>query len=129
MLGRICYQAGHPGSHKSIPWSADQASLASIRLAANEKGTFMAKRTLTQVLEQVKALTPAEQQQLWRELHRLVTGHEPSAPEAELERRLYEAGLLSEVKPPITDLRPYEDRRPIEAKGKPLSQVIVDERR
>jgi hypothetical protein len=89
----------------------------------------MPKRTLTQVLEQVTALSPAEQQQLWRELHRLVTGHELSTPEAELERRLYESGLLSEVKPPITDLRPYEDRRPIEAKGKPLSQVIVDERR
>jgi hypothetical protein len=95
----------------------------------NLKGEFMAKRTLTQVLEQVKALSPGEQQQLWRELHRLVTGQDPSAPEAELERRLYEAGLLSEVKPPITDLRPYEDRRPIEAKGKPLSQVIVEERR
>jgi hypothetical protein len=89
----------------------------------------MAKRTLTQVIEDVKILTPAEQEQLWRELYRLMAGHEASAPEAELERSLYEAGILSEIKPPISDLRPYKDRRPVEIKGRPLSEIIIEERR
>ena len=47
----------------------------------------------------------------------------------ELERRLFEAGLLSEIKPPITDFTPYENRKPIENKGKPLSEIIIEERR
>jgi hypothetical protein len=46
-----------------------------------------------------------------------------------VERRLIEAGLLREIKQPITDLTPYRDRTPIEYKGKPLSEVIVEERR
>ena len=39
------------------------------------------------------------------------------------------AGLLSEVKPPITDFTPYLHRQPIETTGKPLSEVIIEERR
>jgi hypothetical protein len=93
------------------------------------RGTLLAKRTLDKILEDVKALSRAEQQQLCTELYHLVAGHQPPAPEAELERRLYEAGLLSEIKPPITDLQPNADRRPIQAQGKPLSEVIIEERR
>ena len=89
----------------------------------------MAKRTLGEVAKDVKALTPAEQQQLFGELQQIVAGHQRPAPEAELERRLYDAGLLSEIKPPIADLRPYENRRPIQVKGKPISEVIIEERR
>jgi hypothetical protein len=47
----------------------------------------------------------------------------------ELERRLFEAGLLSEIKPPITDFTPYANRKPIENTGKPLSEIIIEERR
>jgi hypothetical protein len=42
---------------------------------------------------------------------------------------LREAGLLSEVKPPITDFTPYQHRQPIETTGKPLSEIIIEERR
>jgi putative addiction module CopG family antidote len=66
------------------------------------------------------------------ERHRLI--HEPPAnttrqpdmtPEAiadqELQRRLLEAGIISEIKPPITDLTPYQNRRAVPIKGEPIS--------
>ena len=47
----------------------------------------------------------------------------------ELQRRLFEAGLVNEIKPPITDLTPYENRRVILIRGVPLSETVIRERR
>jgi hypothetical protein len=88
----------------------------------------MSKRTLNKILEEVQALTPAEQEQLREALDRLLARSASPTLEAELERRLFEAGLLSEIKPPTLDLAPYRDRRPVEVAGKPLSEVITEER-
>jgi Arc/MetJ-type ribon-helix-helix transcriptional regulator len=52
---------------------------------------------------------------------------EPST--LEMQRRLFEGGLISEIKPPITDLTPYENRRAIPVLGEPLSEAVVRERR
>ena len=52
---------------------------------------------------------------------------EPSAQE--LQRRLFEAGVLSEIKPPITDFTPYRQRRAVPIQGEPLSETILRERR
>ncbi|MSP13095.1 MAG: hypothetical protein EXR62_09070 [Chloroflexi bacterium] len=49
--------------------------------------------------------------------------------EDEFEQLLLAKGLLSEIKPPLTDLAPYRHRRLVETKGKPLSEVILEERR
>jgi hypothetical protein len=49
--------------------------------------------------------------------------------EEEFAHQLHVAGLLREVKPPITDFTPYQHRQPIETRGKPLSEVIIEERR
>lgn len=49
--------------------------------------------------------------------------------ERKLQQRLLEKGLLSEIKPPITDFSPYHNRQPIEVKGKPISEIIIEERR
>jgi Arc/MetJ-type ribon-helix-helix transcriptional regulator len=51
------------------------------------------------------------------------------APEQELQRRLFEAGLLSEIKPPITDFTPYLNRQAVPIQGEPLSETILGERR
>jgi Arc/MetJ-type ribon-helix-helix transcriptional regulator len=51
------------------------------------------------------------------------------ADDAELQRCLFEAGVLSEVKRPITDLAPYRDRQAVPIRGEPLSETIVRERR
>lgn len=46
-----------------------------------------------------------------------------------LQRRLVEAGLLNEIKPPIRDLAPYRDRKAIPIQGEPLSETVIRERR
>lgn len=49
--------------------------------------------------------------------------------EDKLEKRLFELGYLSKVNKPIRDFSPYENRTLIRVEGKPLSEVIVEERR
>ncbi len=47
----------------------------------------------------------------------------------ELAQALTHDGLLTAIKPPITDLHPYQNRNPITTQGKPLSEIIIEERR
>src|SRR5262245_39445412 len=49
--------------------------------------------------------------------------------EDKLEKRLFELGYLSKTNTTIRDFTPYENRTPIKVEGKPLSQIIVEERR
>ncbi len=49
--------------------------------------------------------------------------------EDKLERRLFELGYLSRINRPIRAFTPYENRTLIEVEGKPLSEIIVEERR
>jgi len=51
------------------------------------------------------------------------------SPEDRLDQLLLEAGVISEIPPPITDFTPYQNRKPIEVKGKPVSETIIEERR
>jgi Arc/MetJ-type ribon-helix-helix transcriptional regulator len=62
----------------------------------------------------------------------------PAAPTAtrrdelssqEVQQRLFDAGLISEIKPPITDLTPYQNRRAIPIQGEPISVTALRERR
>jgi tetratricopeptide (TPR) repeat protein len=59
----------------------------------------------------------------------LVTERLRGVLEDKLERRLFELGYLSKLNKPIRDFAPYENRQPIEAAGKPLSEIIIEERR
>jgi hypothetical protein len=52
---------------------------------------------------------------------------EPSS--LEMQHRLFEAGIIGEIKPPITDLTPYRNRQAITVRGEPLSEAIIRERR
>lgn len=52
---------------------------------------------------------------------------EPSSQE--LQERLLKAGLIREIKPPITDLTPYQHREAVTVQGEPLSELIIRERR
>lgn len=54
---------------------------------------------------------------------------EEERSDQELQRRLFDAGLLSEIKPPIRDLTPYRDRQPVPIQGEPLSETVIRERR
>lgn len=44
-----------------------------------------------------------------------------------IQQALYSAGLVTEIKPPVK--RPRERRPPINIKGKPLSETIIEDRR
>ncbi len=50
------------------------------------------------------------------------------AAEEAFKQRLLEEGLILEIKRP-TPTAPEGDRRPIKVKGKPMSQIIVEDRR
>lgn len=89
----------------------------------------MADVSLDKVFEEAKRLPKDEQRKLRSLLDRLLVDSLPKVTEEEFEQKLFELGLFSEVKPPITDFKPYHDRKPIEVKGKPLSEVIIEERR
>ena len=81
------------------------------------------------VVEQVKALSLEQQRELRRRLESVLRDKLSMAPEDELECRLREAGLLSEIQPSSTDLTPYRNRKLGKARSRPLSEVIVEERR
>ena len=87
------------------------------------------ERKLEKVLAQVKTLSPEEQTRLRILWDGLLEKTPEGSSEDELERRLFAAGLLAERPRPIADLAPYQNRQPVEAKGRPLSEVIVEERR
>jgi hypothetical protein len=71
--------------------------------------------------EEIKALSPEEQRQLRDLLNRALM--------EELDRRLLAAGIISRIPPPITDFTPYRDWKPVETQGRPLSEIIIEERR
>ena len=94
--------------------------------------------TVEEIVNAVKGLPPREQAEVRRRLDTL--GAQPDENEVlvddqaaiDLDQRvqqaLFEAGLVSEIKPPITDPTPYR-REPIKIKGKPLSETVIEERR
>lgn len=80
--------------------------------------------SVKEVLEAVRALSPEERAQVRALLDTLPDAS--SSPEEEAQARLREAGLLGETKPREVSARAR--RTPVEIKGKPLSETIVEER-
>jgi hypothetical protein len=89
----------------------------------------MAQVQFDKVVEEVKALAPAEQRQLRALLDAFLASTPAPMTEEAFAHKLVECGVLSAVTPPITDLTPYQHRQPITTTGKPLSEVILEERR
>jgi hypothetical protein len=87
----------------------------------------MASVDFNQVVEQVRALTPSQQWQLYIMLDTWLT-FPPDLTDAEFARELARRGEIS-IPPPITDFTPYQNRQLVEVKGKPVSQTIIEERR
>ena len=100
--------------------------------------------TIEEIVKAVRDLPPKERDEVKRRLDSLVSPSqadqslEASAETnhvnqdaVELDRRiqqaLYTAGLVTEIKPPVK--RPRERRPPINIKGKPLSETIIEDRR
>ena len=89
----------------------------------------MAHLPFAKVVGEVKAMSPVEQRQLQAILDMILASAAPPMTEDEFAHKLVELGILSEVKPPITDFTPYQNRQPITTTGKPLSEIILEERR
>jgi tetratricopeptide (TPR) repeat protein len=49
--------------------------------------------------------------------------------EDQLAQRLFDSGLLKKINKRITDFTPYQKRKPIKIKGKPLSETVIEDRR
>lgn len=94
----------------------------------------MSSANLQKVIEEVKSLTPDEQRQVRKLLDELLDESTPTResdsmlPEDLLQQRLFEAGLILEIRKQVIDPN-YKEFEPIEVKGKPLSETIVEERR
>ena len=96
--------------------------------------------TVEEIVNAVKGLPPREQAEVRRRLETLPTPPEETQVlvddsrqaaidlDQRVQRALYEAGVVSEIKPAITDPTPYR-REPIKIEGKPLSETVIEERR
>jgi len=87
----------------------------------------MKRVTLHQVLEQVKMLTPDEQRELREILDFVLASHDNEVTEELFERMMAEKGIMT-VPPPNSPVR-SENWKPVEVKGKPVSEILIEERR
>jgi hypothetical protein len=90
------------------------------------------------LLNSISNLSPEQLRQLRRELdnqlassvadaHLALTAEEEA--EQELQRRLVQAGVLSEIKPPRRFAPESERFTPVPIQGEPLSETVIRERR
>lgn len=82
--------------------------------------------SVKEVLEAVRTLTPEERAQVRALLDTLPDG--PFPPDEEAQARLRAAGLLAETRQERS-ATVRTRRTPVEIKGGPLSQTVVEERR
>ncbi|HEY0323461.1 MAG TPA: hypothetical protein VGC66_21060 [Pyrinomonadaceae bacterium] len=80
--------------------------------------------SVNEVLEAVRAMSPEERAQVRALLNKL-SGSSQSSEES-VQAKLREAGLLTEARPHQTSRRARHT--PVEIKGKPLSETIIEER-
>lgn len=84
---------------------------------------------LMEIVQAAIQLSPAEQRRLNKLLHSLFERTNAVSPVERLDQTLLEAGVISEIPPRITDPTAYEDWEPVEVTGKPLSEIIIEDRR
>ena len=89
----------------------------------------MAETKFDKVVKLAKALNDAEKWRLRDLLDAWLAPPGPTPTEEQLAQEMLRDGILDQVPPPITDTTPWENRRLIEVKGKPLSETIIEERR
>ncbi len=82
------------------------------------------------LLTQIKSLSLEEQRQVRAALDS-TTALKPPMTEDGFERMMVESGLLAEIPAPFTDadVESFRSYKPIEVKGKPVSETIIEERR
>ncbi len=86
--------------------------------------------TLDRIIEEVRALPSDEQRQLVEQLNAIVSSS-PTEDEIEdaFERELAAEGIIGKPKPLDTNAAEFYAYKPITVTGKPLSEMIIEERR
>ena len=82
--------------------------------------------TLDKIIEEIHALPPEEKQQLREQLETIIPTQTEDDLEDALERELAAEGIISL---PHTSVDADDDWQPVEVTGKPLSEMIIEERR
>ncbi len=88
----------------------------------------MTTSNLDRIREEVKALTPEEQRSLRDMVDELVKSA-PVMTKEEFEQHLLKKGVISRIPPRIRDANFEANRKLIEVEGKPVSEIIIEERR
>ena len=86
-------------------------------------------RSLDEMIEHVKDLSPDELRQLRDIVDGLLAGSHQPLTEDEFEQRLMALGVLDPAGASIVHAPADMDFRPVEVRGKPVSETIVEERR
>lgn len=89
----------------------------------------MTTSNLDRLIEQVKTLTLDEQRSLRDMVDELLVKSAPTMTEEEFEQHLLRKGVISRIPPRIRDTSFYANRKLIEVEGKPVSEIIIEERR
>jgi hypothetical protein len=89
----------------------------------------MVPLTFEKVWDDVRKLSPDELRRLRDSLDIWLRNLYTKPSEDEFERELVAMGLLNEVKPTDMDSKHSENRQPVEVKGRPISEIIIEERR
>lgn len=89
----------------------------------------MTTSNLDRLIEEVKTLTPDEQRSLRDIADELLVKSVPTMTEEEFEQHLLKKGVISRIPPRIRDASFYANGRLIEVEDKPVSEIIIDERR
>ena len=89
----------------------------------------MAATDFERVVETVQALDDTEKRRLRDLLDIWLATPGRVATEEEMDQEMLRAGILDQVPPPDRDTARFENYEPIEVKGKPLSDTIIEERR
>lgn len=97
----------------------------------------MTQHEFNHLLDSVKTLSAEQLQQLRHELDAKMAAaassdrqlSEAQQADQDVQRRLFEAGLLSEIKPPYRVATATERFSPVSIQGEPLSETVIRERR
>lgn len=88
----------------------------------------MAKSKFERAVAAAKALKPTEQWRLLEMLEAWLTPGRTPLSEEEFAQEMLRQGILDQVAAPWTDPADFDSYKPIEIKGKPLSETIIEER-
>ena len=135
------YQTEHPYIVREPSLHGVQARLKGTQISVHQvAGIYKAGALVDEIVQAYPGITPAalydaisyyldHQAEIDQEVdrNRLMTAISATQVH-ELALALTQDGLLTAIKPPVADLQPYQNRNPISTQGRPLSEIIIEER-